>query len=248
MANLLRWRHLWLRAIECLAQSLPNRCLLCHQHLTDGSGICCHCLASCLYQGPACLGCGRGLTAEFGLCGSCRVLDALPVVAPASYHQGLGQAIAGIKYQGQFAPLQSLCEALHFRVCRLERAGLVRPVSLLLPVPLHPKRLRQRGFNQAHEIALSLSRLSGIPVNSNLLARSRNTPQQAGLSGKVRRQNLKNAFVINGVCEAGSVALVDDVVTTGSTVNEIARLLEAQGVAVQVWCLARAEAPGLLGS
>lgn len=246
MAYLPHWRRYWLRAIECLAQSLPNRCLLCHQSLHSGTGLCGHCLGCSLYTCPVCLGCGRGLTGEFGFCGSCRALDALPVVAPASYHTGIGSVIAAIKYQGQFAALGGLCEALYARVQRLSELGLIRPVSLLLPVPLHPQRLRQRGFNQAYEIALMMSALAGVPLNTALLGRSRNTPQQAGLSGKVRRQNLKDAFVIDGICEAGSVALIDDVVTTGSTVNEIARLLEAQGVAVQVWCLARAEAPGLL--
>lgn len=246
MANALPWRLWWLQARALLLGSLPNRCLVCHQQVTEGTGICGFCLDACCYQGPVCLGCGRSLDAEFGFCAPCRILNALPVVAGASYHRGLGHAVAAIKYQGQFAAIEPLCRRLASRVQQLRQARLIRPVSLLLPVPLHPARLRQRGFNQAYEIAKELSRQTGIAVAPDLLGRCRNTPPQAGLDGRARRRNLQQAFVINGVCSAGSVALVDDVVTTGSTASAIATLLEAQGVSVQVWCLARAEAPGLL--
>ncbi|ABM01707.1 ComF family protein [Shewanella amazonensis] len=240
------WRRAWTYVVTTLAQSLPNRCLLCHQTVIEGSGVCSLCLQRCLYHGPVCLGCGRSLVNDGAFCGACRVLGALPVIAPCSYHQGLGASIAAIKYQGQFAALDVLCRALMARVTQLTEEGEIPPVSLLLPVPLHPKRLKTRGFNQAYEIALLLSKLSGIPLCDDLLRRRRDTQPQAGLTGKARRKNLLGAFELTGSCHQGSVALVDDVVTTGSTANEIATMLQLQGVRVQVWCLARAEAPGLL--
>jgi len=230
-----------------LAASLPNRCLLCHLSIGAAhSGLCDTCLASCIYQTPVCLGCGRGLVQELGLCGGCQQVDALTMVAPASYHQGLGTVIAAIKYRQQFAPLAVLCRLLWYRVQRLSYLGLLNVPQVLVPVPLHPKRQQSRGFNQAWLIAAELARQSGLPLDDKLIRRDLDTRPQEGLDGKARRQNLAGAFSLNRSCPWQRIALVDDVVTTGTTVREIATLFKGRGVAVQVWCLARAEAPGLL--
>ena len=112
------------------------------------------------------------------------------------------------------------------------------------PVPLHVKRLRQRGFNQALVLARSLFPREKEKIRFNILARKMDTPSQAGLSGKERRKNLKNAFVVKKASEitGKNVLLVDDVFTTGSTANECAKALKAAGCRkVEVLTMCRVE-------
>jgi ComF family protein len=110
----------------------------------------------------------------------------------------------------------------------------------LLPVPLHPKRLRHRGFNQAAELVKYLGKTLKIPYHLSLCKKITNTPSQASLSANQRRNNLRKAFNTKSTSYQ-HVTLVDDLLTTGSTVNELARLLKQQGVRqVDVWCCARA--------
>lgn len=234
--------------LQALAQaSLPNRCLMCHQHIGGSqTGLCGVCIRDVSYQNPVCLGCGRSMTLQLKYCGTCLNDRPIPVIAPASYHQGLGPVVAGIKYQGQLAALEVLCRALVARYEALYALGLVSRPEGLLPVPLHVARQRERGFNQAWLVANRLSKLLEIPLLDNLLERTTATVAQAGLDGKERRQNLKGAFCLTAPVPVSRIAIVDDVVTTGTTVEEIARILYLQAPDLQVWCLARAEAPGLL--
>lgn len=232
-----------------LLPSLPNRCLLCHQSIdAPHSGVCPVCLSACLYQGAICLGCGRNMSVLQAYCGQCQRTEPLHIIAPCSYHQGMGHWVAAMKYQGQFAAMSALNLALLARLRALEQAGVLRMPQVLVPVPLHPHRLQERGFNQAWVIAEELSRLAHLPLNDNALVRVRHTRPQAGLSGKLRRRNLANAFELAGEFPYQRIALVDDVVTTGTTVQEIAQLFTSRSIHVQVWCLARAEAPELLDS
>jgi ComF family protein len=109
-----------------------------------------------------------------------------------------------------------------------------------LPVPLHRERLLERGYNQADEIARIWSRELAIPVDRKALIRTRATPSQSGLSARQRELNVRRAFAYQPKHEYRHVALVDDIVTTGSTVSEIARALHRAGVDyVEVWALAR---------
>lgn len=113
--------------------------------------------------------------------------------------------------------------------------------DLILPIPLHPARYRQRGYNQAIEIATILSRQLQIPMALDHCQRHRDTPHQTRLSAKQRRKNMKNAFKLVNPLHAHHVALVDDVMTTGSTAHELAAVLKRSGVAkVDVWICARA--------
>ncbi|WP_076413319.1 ComF family protein [Shewanella sp. UCD-KL12] len=233
--------------ISLVGTSLPNRCLMCHQSmLLPDSGICPACLSSTIYQQAVCLGCGRGMQVQARYCGSCVTKSPLLVIAPCSYHQGLGRWVGAIKYQGQLAGLEVLSRALIERVWELESAGILVLPQVLVPVPLHSKRLRKRGFNQAWLIAVAIGKQLNIPVSSLGLERCVDTKPQAELTGKQRRSNLSNAFTLEGELAYQRIALIDDVVTTGTTATEIASLFEAKHVHVQVWCLARAEAPGLL--
>jgi ComF family protein len=111
----------------------------------------------------------------------------------------------------------------------------------LIPVPLHPSRLRERGFNQATELARVLGRRLGVRVNHRVCQRTRRTEPQSTLPVKQRRGNLRNAFRVNGRLATGHVAIVDDVMTSGHTSGELARVLKQAGARrVEVWVIARA--------
>jgi ComF family protein len=245
------------RARVILLGSLPNRCLLCQQRIDQTgyqqlfpnqvlTGVCQVCLAASLYQHEVCLGCGREIALLQAYCGKCNKHTPNWVVAPCSYHQGLGPVIAAIKYQQQCAPLNAITQQLACRIALLIKHGIIRRPQVLIPVPLHPNRLRQRGFNQAWLIAKELSLLTNIPLDDRCLIRIVDTLPQTGLAGKQRRKNCHGAFALQPSMTYQRVALIDDVVTTGTTVDEIAGLFSLQFVHVQTWCLARAEAPGLL--
>ena len=111
----------------------------------------------------------------------------------------------------------------------------------IVPVPLSSKRLRQRGFNQSIEIARPLAQRWAIPVDTGSVKRIRNTQPQTGLDRKQRRKNIRGAFEIVRNPDVQHVAIIDDVVTTTSTVNELSRVLKTAGVKrVDVWSIARA--------
>ena len=250
-------KSLYQHASVALLGSLPNRCQLCQHRIEQLdyqqlfprqvlSGICQACLAASLYQHEVCLGCGCSIPQLQAYCGKCLKHTPMLVIAPCSYHQGLGPLIAAIKYQQQCAPLNAITQQLAIRVSQLIEHKLIRAPQVLIPVPLHPNRLRQRGFNQAWLIAHRLSKLLNIPIDDTCLTRVVDTVPQAELSGKQRRENCHNAFQLSKAVSYQRVALIDDVVTTGTTVDEIARLFSQQFTYVQTLCLARAEAPGLL--
>lgn len=219
---------------------------MCHQHISsEQRGLCEVCLQASCYQTETCLGCGREMALPMAFCGQCMLSPTIKVIAPCRYHDGIGHWVGQIKYQAQFAVIDVLVEALVERLFSLELLGLVERPQVLIPVPLHRNRLRQRGFNQAWIIAKALSKRLNIPLIDDMLFRVRDTKPQAGLSGKLRRKNLQSAFELTDEFNWQRVALIDDVVTTGTTVKEIAKLFQYKHVQVQVWCLARAEAPGV---
>ncbi len=116
--------------------------------------------------------------------------------------------------------------------------------DVIIPVPMHNRRLRERGYDQAlllsRELAQQLKSFVNLPVNRFLIFRNKATKSQQKLRAVERRKNIKNAFSLRTIPVHRHVALVDDVVTTGETVNEIARLLKKHGVQqIDVWCLAR---------
>ena len=123
---------------------------------------------------------------------------------------------------------------------RLRQRSSALP-GLLVPVPLHSARLRERGYNQALELARPLSRALGIPLDRDLCRRTRRTEAQSLLGTTARRLNMRNAFAVSGKPVAGHIAIVDDVMTTGYTAGELARVLKRAGASeIEVWVIARA--------
>ncbi len=112
--------------------------------------------------------------------------------------------------------------------------------EMLIPVPLHTMRQRQRGYNQSLELALNLGKLLEITVNATLCKRTKKTDPQSSLPMKTRKSNVKGAFQIHSPVILQHVAIVDDVITTGSTVNEVAATLKKAGCQqIDVWAIAR---------
>jgi ComF family protein len=202
---------------------------------------------------PRCVLCGRrGHEAGHDLCGACAAelprpdpsgAPALPppcarTLAACAYAPPVDAMVQALKYGGQLALGRVLGQILAERAAEL---GLHRDIDCLLPVPLHPRRLARRGFNQSAEIARFAARRLALPVEPRLAIRRSDTRPQVGLTPAERRGNLAGAFAVPGAVRGLSIAIVDDVITTGSTVTELARALHLAGAAaVDVWCVARA--------
>jgi competence protein F len=178
-------------------------------------------------------------------CGNC--LQQEPawdrMVIIGRYNEPLSTLIHRFKFQKQFWLDRTLARLLYLAVRNARRThGLMIP-DVIIPVPLHHFRQWQRGYNQADLLARQLAKWLRIPYASDVLRRTKRTPTQRGLSAKDRRQNLKNAFQLTPTGKQRCyrcVALVDDVITTGSTLNEIVKQLRKMHVEhIQVWGLAR---------
>ncbi|MEX0617471.1 MAG: ComF family protein [Pseudohongiellaceae bacterium] len=158
------------------------------------------------------------------------------------------ELIAAYKFHGRFAEGYVLAKLLSTTMRDHYSANPDQRPQRLIPVPLHRTRLQERGFNQAAELAKTVSRDCAIPVGHRYVERIRHTAAQSSLTGADRRHNLRDAFSITSSEKfhgIESVAVIDDVVTTGSTVIALAETLRAVGVdSIDIWALARA--PGKL--
>lgn len=204
---------------------LPPRCVLC-----GGRGQ-----RPCL---DLCPGCEASLPPAGGpVPGSPSALRR--VYVPFSYAAPLDHLVHSLKYRGHLATGRVLGTLLADRV---EVLGLHRDVDVIVPVPLHPARLAERGFNQSAELAGRVGRNLRLPVVESLAVRRRATRPQVGLHLDERRSNLAGAFAATPAARGLRIALLDDVTTTGRTLQELAAvLLEAGAEAVDGWCVARAD-------
>ncbi|MGI9310398.1 MAG: ComF family protein [bacterium] len=216
---------------------LPRRCPIC---AARGNGFCPDCRELLPWIVVGCEVCGMELH-QAGVCGECqsgrRYYDR--AVIPFKYSEPVSAQIKALKYRGQLRHAHDLAAMICTRVWNDSR----EMPAVLVPIPLHRKRLRQRGFNQSLEVARSIGDELGIEVDHALLARIKHTIPQTGLSKSARAKNVKGAFQANTKAKANAIAhiaLVDDVVTSGSTANEAARALKAAGVkTVSIWAAAR---------
>jgi ComF family protein len=241
-----RWRSVIGRlAALPLQLLLPARCLLC-----DGAGqppdvdLCAACEVELPQNLRACRRCAMPLefTAGISICGACvhRPPRFDAACCPFVYAYPVDHMVRALKYHGG-VPYGRVLGGLLATRLRGERQAQLP--EMLLPVPLAFGRFRERGYNQAIEIARYLERGLEVPMRADVLLRTRETLEQAGLPRRERRKNIKGAFALR-TAAASHVALVDDVITTASTVNELARLLKANGVErVEVWAVARARRP-----
>lgn len=189
-----------------------------------------------------CFRCGRFQKfavehAHDGLCQECRQHPS-PVAqmrAPLRYQSPLDQVIHRFKYEGYFALAEPLAEYLTTGWPAWEQ-----PLDLVLPIPLHPRRQRRRGYNQSALLARPLSQALGIAFAPMALHRVRHTIPQVGLGPEERRDNVRGAFSADPCVAGHHILLVDDVLTTGATMRSAAEaLLSAGAASVSAYCLAR---------
>jgi len=225
-----------------LAALYPATCVLCGAPGQGELDLCPGCYADLPHNPHGCPRCALPLPPAVppgALCGACqrRPPPFDRCIAPLLYAGVVPYLVTGLKFRGRLVQGRLLGALLAAGVAR--EATREAPPGRIIPVPLHPARMRERGFNQALEIARGPARRLGLPIDSASCVRMLATAPQSGLEAKARRRNLRGAFAVGGRLPE-CVALVDDVVTTGTTVGELARVLKRAGVRrVEVWAAAR---------
>jgi ComF family protein len=236
----------WTRCRQTLAgldrTLLPPVCAFCRTPLHDGeSGACLPCLDDLPRNDPACRYCGKPLPADPGAlpCARCQAkpLPLETVIAPLRYAFPVDVAIQAIKYRGR---LEYAAAFTHILLAACDR--LPGGIDGIVPVPLHWLRQGRRGFNQALELARPVANELGVPLAAPAI-RSHRTAAQTGLGALERRRNLKGAFDVREPMDGCHILIVDDVMTTGATLVELARCLGRAG-AEQVSALVVARAVG----
>ncbi len=220
---------------------LPLRCLLCGDAGAAGLDLCAACADELPRNRSCCARCALPLAVPAQLCGEClrRPPPWDAAWAPFRYGWPLDRLESRYKFGRDLAAGRVLAT-----LWQREPRPVELP-QLFVPVPLHRHRLRQRGYNQALELAVPLARALAIPLHRDALQRLRHTDAQTELDAVHRRRNVRGAFALRqGIALPAHVALLDDVMTTGATLAECARVLKRAGVQrVDVWALARAPSP-----
>ncbi len=233
----LPWRSWLAGTIDFL---LPSHCLLCGGRALASSALCPECRVALPQQtAQCCLRCA--LPASGPLCGACQrqppPYDAS--VAAFRYAFPLDVLIHGLKYRQQLSAVSELAALL-----AAAGAELLAEADLVVAMPIHRRRLAERGYNQALELARLLARAAGRPLAVKMVRKVRHTPAQAGLDRAARLLNPQGAFECTTRLDGMRVVVIDDVMTTGATLAELARCLKAAGASrVSNLVLARAGRP-----
>ncbi|MBU2706418.1 ComF family protein [Zooshikella marina] len=224
-------------------QFIPIPCLLCGISTTFDCRICVSCQKNLPAFKSTCHSCGLPVPSlDVHRCGQCLAKPS-PIsrtVCGFSYQFPVDKLIVQFKYHQQLGIGETLSHLLAFKIKQLYQGDSLP--EQLIPVPMFPKRLASRGFNQAEIISKQLSKYLNIPVNNQSCKRVIDTKPQEGLNARQRQKNLQNAFKrINHV--PPHVAIVDDVITTGATISALVETLSATDVTrIDVWSLARTPA------
>lgn len=217
----------------------PGSCVLCGQSSLCAVDLCARCEADLPRLSNTCPSCAMPVHFNGTRCGRC-IRKSPPQDACRAafrYAYPLDALVQRYKFNGDHASGRVLGE-LFSRLA----PGDERP-DCLLPVPLHPRRLRERGFNQSEMLAQALGAKFGIAVRTDVIRRVRDTAVQSGMNAVARRRNVRGAFAVRAGEIPRRVVIVDDVITTGSTTGEIVRTLRRAGAKwLEVWALARAVA------
>ena len=227
----------------------PPRCTFCEDilALTVDNLLCFHCQEDYpLIEDPVCNQCGKQLAHDHELCLDCKkalVYNELLNCETTThkYQQGIAlypyegtikETLYRFKYGGRRKYARFFAENMYRK---LQETTFLYKIDLIVPVPVSEERLKQRGYNQAGEMARHLAKISKIPYRDNLLIRDRHTKPQSEFSPKQRSSNIKGAFkcvedLKQGLNNSYKVILIiDDIYTTGSTINECAKVLKESG-------------------
>jgi len=231
--------HLTTVITEKLFGGLQQTCILCGYQCSNELCLCEDCRKELPFLEHHCQSCGLPLETDNTVCGQC-VSSPPPItncICLLDYKAPVDYLIQNMKYHSQLSIAEMLGKLLAQKILDSQT-----PLpDQIIPVPLHLSRLQRRGFNQALEIARPLGRKLNIPINFTDCSRIRATTPQFDLTINERSNNIKNAFQILREMNSKHVAILDDVMTTGSTVWELARVLKKAGVEqVDVWTCARA--------
>jgi ComF family protein len=247
-------------AQNLLSNLFPSRCILCRKTVNGQSvdgpvvneriEICSDCFKALPRNDVYCMRCALPLTDDVSgnvLCGRC--IQEAPAYdyaySPFRYEDGIINLVHQLKFGEKITYARTLGEILLNTLQEKLKADgellLKSWPDCLLPVPLHNTRLRQRGFNQSIEIVRVIAKKLKIPIEYNAVIRQRSTSAQTGLNAAQRKKNIKGAFSLVSEIKEKHVLIIDDVMTTGSTVNELAKLLKKNKVeCVGVLSIARA--------
>lgn len=231
---------MWFTRLLDTVATTPSQCAVCHDW--GRRRVCALCVARFAPLLPRCGRCAIEVPAGTGLCGAC-LTDPPPferTLAAVDY----AHPWDGLITQFKFHSALDLAPALTQRLLDTVRRAAESAPALLVPIPLSAERLRERGYNQAWELARRLARALNCSADTSLLLRVKDTPHQVALAPDKRAGNVHAAFAVEPRRRAelagATVTLVDDVMTTGATVAEAARVLRLAGAArVDVWVVAR---------
>ncbi len=231
----------------CLMNGLSNRCCVCraptrlielcprcYRHLPWNRAPCRLCAEPVARAGDACIACQLKRTPE----------DLDQVLGPWLYDTPIDQMITALKFNQALNAGHLLGHLLGRRAQAYLRNSRGQ-IDAIIPAPLHRRRLRQRGYNQALEIARAVARSTGIPMRLDLLERVRYTQPQTALTLSERARNVQAAFKAYPADKVHRVAVIDDVATTLSTARAMARALRSAGYArIELWVACRTSPPG----
>ncbi len=232
----------WRRPLEAVTRLLlPPRCLHCGAPGAAGRDLCADCRDSLPHNACACPRCALPIPQPAPACGRCikRPPPASATLAPFLYADPVDRWLPRFKFARDLAAGRVLAD-LVLEDARLPT--LIDGIDALVPLPLHRTRLAERGYNQALELARPLARAFDLPLRHDWLQRVRATAPQTGLDARARRRNLRGAFVADAAMRGQRVLLIDDVITTGSSMLEASRACRRAG-AIEVRVLAVARAP-----
>lgn len=217
----------------------PRACLFCHRYTREAHHLCQACANELPILSHYCQKCAQILHSGNNelTCGDC-------LKDPPPYHQlhavfpylhPLPRLVAQFKFEANLTVGQLFSQFLLHSLRLRWLANHPKP-DLIVPVPLHSERLKERGFNQAMEIAKPIAKALAIPIDTHI-KRDIATLPQSSLSAKDRLRNIKNAFKTAKSYQGLHVAILDDVVTTGQTIRALADIIDADRI--DIWCIAR---------
>ena len=161
----------------------------------------------------------------------------LNIIALFNYQFPIDQLIIEMKFKRKLINAKIFGDLLANHLCNHYKQH--KKPQMIIPVPLHYLRLRERGYNQALELAKQVKKRLKIPIDKANIIRIKNTEPQTLLNAKKRKNNLKHAFKVIKSLPYKHVAIIDDVITTGNTIKELCKSLQQEGIAkIDIWCCA----------
>jgi ComF family protein len=224
---------------------LPSECILCSMYTLNTFSLCNDCFKDLPILPQRCIRCAKfiKINEDLGklICGDC--LRTPPSFAQTyalfPYQEPISSLLIQLKFHHKLYIARAFAELMLEKI-KSEWYPSHEFPHLIIPIPLHYDRLRERGFNQALEIARPIAKTLHLPIDVTGVKRVKNTEAQSGLQGQERKENLINAFVAQKDYSQLYIAVLDDVVTTGHTIREFCKVLKQSGAKrIDVWCGAR---------